>query len=198
MQLIIFGDRTAAEMKAVADEVCGHQFDRIQTCVVDANLVGFENYCRDLKSAQIEIRYLIGLIDMQIRRRIEKACQQLSLEPWKLIHPQAYIAPSAQISPGCFVAPQASIGINAVIGDHSIIHFGASVGHDAQLGRHCAVLPGARISGNVCLGEGVLVGSNAFIFQGTQIGDEAKIDALTYVKEDVPKRRIVSVRRSGA
>ncbi|MDB4545391.1 acyltransferase, partial [bacterium] len=85
---------------------------------------------------------------------------------------------------------------NARIGNHSIIHIHSSIGHDSQIGEYCAILPGARISGDVVLEDHVLIGSNSFVFQGTQVGRNARIDALTYVRDDIPEKSTLSCRRS--
>ncbi len=195
--LVIFGDRTAAEMLAVAEEICHDQFDQIGTCYVEPNEEKIGRHCRLLDDDKAEVAFMIGVLDLPLKLRIQQHCQARGYRPWTLIHPSAYVAKSAQIGPGCFIAPHAAIGIGAVIEDHTIVHFHASIGHGSHLGRHCAVLPGARISGRVRLEDGVLVGSNAFIFQGVSVGAHAQIDALTYVREDVVERRVVSVRRGG-
>ncbi|MBX3423915.1 MAG: hypothetical protein KF752_20345 [Pirellulaceae bacterium] len=193
--IIIFGDRTAAEMLAVAQEVCRDQFRQVETCFVNPENVHFDPQCKLLQEPASEVDYLIGVLDLNLKLRIEQVCQSRGYRPWTLIHPSAYVAASAKIGPGCFIAPHAAIGIEADIGEHTIVHFHASIGHGARLGRHCAILPGARISGRVHLEDGVLVGSNAFIYQGTTVGAQAQIDALTYVKDDLAPRRVVSVRR---
>ena len=95
---------------------------------------------------------------------------------------------------GCFLGPLATVSVDAIIGDHTILHIHCSIGHDSILGRHCSILPGARVSGDVTLGEGVLIGSNAFIFQGSRVGDHTHVDALTYVRGEIQDRQIVSVR----
>jgi acyl-[acyl carrier protein]--UDP-N-acetylglucosamine O-acyltransferase len=195
--LVIFGERTAAEMMAVAEEICHDQFDKIETCFVDPGEDKIGRQCKLLEDKAAEVAYMIGMLDLPLKLRIQQHCQTRGYRPWTLIHPTAYVAKSAQIGSGCFIAPHVAVGIGAVIEDHSIVHFHSSIGHGAHVGRHCAILPGARISGRVRLGDGVLVGSNAFIFQGVSIGSQAQIDALTYIKDDVPERRVVSVRRGG-
>jgi len=195
-KLFIFGDRTAAEMLAVAEETVAGEFVQIKTFFVSQDRQQLTQFCDSQRNEGSKNYYLIGVIDVEIRRRVEAICQQHDFSPFTLIHPSAYIAPTAKIGLGCFVAPLVAIGIDSSIGDHCVVHFGASLGHDGRLGKHCAILPGARISGQVTLSDGVLVGSNAFIHQGVTVGTDAKIDALTYVRENVAERRVISVRRS--
>ncbi len=194
-QLIIFGDQTAAEMEAVANEVYSSHFSHIMKCYVNAVDLTLVPDSEIPDDPTLETHYSIGVLDLNLRLRIEQMCESKAYQPCTLIHPSAYVASTARIGKGCFIAPHVAIGIDANLGDHSIVHFHSSIGHGARIGRHCAILPGARISGRVTLENGVLIGSNAFIFQGTKIGEGAKIDALTYVKDEVPARRVISVRR---
>ena len=195
MNLIIFGDRTASEMEAVAHEVYAKDFVRIVKCYVNPDDLTLDPMVEIPCNRTSKVFYTIGVLELGLKERIEQMCEAAGYQPWTLIHPTAYVPESAKIGKGCFIAPHAVIGIEAEIDEHSIIHFHASVGHGAKVGRHCAILPGARLSGRVELGDGVLVGSNAFIYQGTKVGERAQIDALTYVRDDVPPRRVVSVRR---
>ncbi len=194
-RLIIFGGKTAVEILAVAEEVHGSDFDRIECCYFSPEAT-FEAQGSALRLvAGEDACYIIGVIEWSLRNRIEHFAAQFQLRPFSIVHPSAYVASSAIIGAGCFLAPQCVVAVNATVGDHCLVHFHSSIGHHAVMGRHCAILPGARISGEVRLGDGVLVGSNAFVFQKTNIGDRVQIDALTYVKEDLPANRTVSVRR---
>lgn len=193
--LIVFGDRTASEMEAVAREVYSDHFVQILKCYVNPENLSLDPNVSMPCNQTSTIYYAIGVLDLKLKLRIEAMCCSLGYRPWSLVHPSAYVPSSVKLGAGCFIAPHAAIGIDAEIGDHSIVHFHASVGHGAKIGRHCAILPGARLSGHVELGDGVLVGSNAFIYQGTKVGEQAQIDALTYVRENVAPRRVLSVRR---
>jgi UDP-3-O-[3-hydroxymyristoyl] glucosamine N-acyltransferase len=179
----------------VAVEVYSEEFSRIDQFFVNPNDKQLDSIEPIIDLVAEQVYYCIGVLDVQLRLQIQRASEKKGFQPWSIIHPSAYITATAKIGVGCFVAPLAAIGLDAVIGDHSLVHFHASIGHNAVLGRHCAVLPGARISGHVECQDGVMVGSNAFIFQGTKIGSNVKVDALTYVRRDVPANQTVSMRR---
>ena len=194
--LVVFGNRTAEEILA-ALRLCGDsEFDSAIRYFFEDDLpdderlagvpTGFDTY-----------HYCIGVLDHSIRREIETSMNRRGWVPHTVIHPSAVIDESAKIGGGCFIGAMAAVSIDAVIGEHSIIHMQSTVGHDSVVGRHCAVLPGARISGQVTLGDAVLVGSNAFVYQGSRIGDHAQIDAMTYVRGDKPGGHIYSIRHPG-
>jgi len=191
--LVVFGDQTADEVISAAHEDCANKFDTIRKFLYTDQIDKNPDF-REFIASSSEINYILGMIDVRLKPKVREFAESKNLVACSVIHPTAYVAPSAIIGEGTFVAPQAVISVNAKIGAHSVIHIHSSVGHDCQIGEYCAVLPGARISGNVSVEEGVMIGSGAFVFQGVHIGYRAQIDALTYVRNDIAAKRIVSCR----
>ncbi len=191
--LIVFGTDTADEIVGAAQDSCANEFDVIKTFRFDDSLDQDPDFLATIANS-IYCNFIVGITDVRLKPRVVEFASANGLKPFSVIHPTAYVAPSATIGDGTFVAPQAVVSVNAKVGSHSIIHFHSSVGHDSQIAEYCAILPGARISGNVTLAEGVVVGSGAFVFQGVHIGRRSQIDALTYVRHDVEPNRTVSCR----
>ncbi|MDB4372205.1 hypothetical protein N9Z53_00375 [Mariniblastus sp.] len=194
--LIVFGNQTADEIVSTAEEVGGDRFDAIQKFVFHEEIGSNPEFCNFVQSHS-NLSYIIGMTDVRMKPRVQAFADEFNMTPVSIIHPTAYVAPSATIGNGVFVAPQAVISVNAFVEDHSIIHIHSSVGHDCKIDKFCAVLPGARISGNVTLGKSVMIGSGAFIFQGVKIGYRSQVDALTYVRHDVAEKQVVSCRYRG-
>ncbi|MFN9964950.1 MAG: acetyltransferase [Planctomycetota bacterium] len=194
--LVIFGNRTAAEVAEAAraamyaGKLPGQ---RIEQLWFDPERFVSHDRPR-LEAAATRISYLAAVSDEAWRLRIDEACQQAGWTAETVIHPTAVISPSATIEAGAFIGPLAVVSSEARVGAHSIVHIHASVGHDCQVGAFCSILPGARLSGNVRIGDRVLVGSNAFIGAGLSVGDDCRIDALSYVGRDIPEGHLVSPR----
>jgi sugar O-acyltransferase (sialic acid O-acetyltransferase NeuD family) len=108
-----------------------------------------------------------------------------------LIHPTAYVEPSAQLSAGVHVFPHAYIGSQAQIGFGCIVNTGAIVSHDCVLGDYANISPGAMLAGEVQLGRGVLVGMGATLNLRVKVGAGARIGNGATVKEDVPDNGVV-------
>lgn len=102
-----------------------------------------------------------------------------------LIDPTAVVATS-RVGRGSVIAPQAVVMVDSALGDHTLVNYGATIGHDVHAGEGCSFMPGARISGFVRLGSYVLVGANAVVLDGLTIGDGATIGAGAVVTRDVP------------
>ena len=112
-----------------------------------------------------------------------------------IVHPTAFVEPSARLSAGVQVLPHAYVGSEAEIGFGSIVNTSAVVSHDCRLGAYANVSPGALLAGGVTLGEAALVGMGVTVNLGVAIGDGARVGNSAVVKKDVPAGGIV---RAGA
>lgn len=191
--LVVFGDRTAEEFveTAAAAMMAGSlQASRIEKLYFDPKSFASEDAGRFGE----DVRYIVGIADEEWKRRVVEACNAAGWSAQTVLHPSAIVAPSARVHAGAFVGPLAVVSSHAEVGAHALVHLHASVGHDCRVGEFSAVLPGARLSGNVYVGAGVVVGSNTFVGAGVRIGDGCRIDAQSYVTQDVPAGFLVSPR----
>ncbi|RDW21458.1 hypothetical protein CWR48_03405 [Oceanobacillus arenosus] len=76
-----------------------------------------------------------------------------------LIHPTAYISPSASVEIGSIVCPKAVINNNSIVKMVSIISIGALVDHDSYIG------------------EGSHINSGAIVMANSSVERKAKLDA---------------------
>lgn len=112
-----------------------------------------------------------------------------------VVHPRAYIEPSAEVAEGCQVFFNAYIGSDVKVGFGSIINTGAIISHDCVLGDYVNISPGAILAGAVTIGERTLVGMGVTINLGVKIGAGSRIGNSAVIKADVPENGIV---RAGA
>lgn len=103
-----------------------------------------------------------------------------------LIHPTAWVSPSAQLGIGSVVFAQAAIQAQAVIGSGAILNTGCSVDHDAQLGDGVHICPGARLAGEVQVGDRSWIGIGASVIQQIRIGADVTVGAGAAVVRDLP------------
>ena len=80
---------------------------------------------------------------MEWINRIEESGGQLAT----LIHPTAYVSPTATINPGTVILPHAIINTDVVVGKGCIINLGAIVDHGCILEEVVHIAPGAIIKG---------------------------------------------------
>ena len=126
----------------------------------------------------------IGHPDTRLRwlAKLEAAGYRLPL----LIHPSAWVSPSAQIGPGSVVFAQAAVQAKAMIGKGAILNTGCSVDHDAQLADGVHLCPGSRLAGTVHIGARSWIGIGASVIQQVRIGSDVTVGAGAAVVRDLP------------
>ena len=80
---------------------------------------------------------------MEWINRIEESDGKLAT----LVHPTAYVSPTATINPGTVILPHAIINTDVVVGKGCIINLGAIVDHGCILEEGVHIAPGAVIKG---------------------------------------------------
>lgn len=136
-----------------------------------------------------------GIGNVSIRIRVFERLAQASFSNPPLVHPAAFVEPSAALSDGVQVFPHAYIGSEARIGFGVIVNTGAIVSHECQVGDYVNLSPGSILAGQVQIGAGGLVGMGVTVNLRTVIGQGARIGNSAVVKADVPNGGIV---RAGA
>lgn len=118
-----------------------------------------------------------------------------ALEGWAtVIHPGAWVSPTASVEPGAVIMAGAVIQTGARVGAHCVVNSGAIVEHDVELGAFSHAAPAAVLGGGVRVGEGAYIGMGAAVRDHVAIGAEALIGMGAVVVTDVaPGRRVLGV-----
>lgn len=101
-----------------------------------------------------------------------------------VVHPRAWVSPSAHLGGGTVVMAGAVVQADSVIGDACIVNTSCSVDHDCRLGDAVLIAPGARLSGDVTVGDRSWIGVGACIRQGIHIGRDVVVGAGAVVVKD--------------
>jgi len=110
---------------------------------------------------------IIGIGDNAQRRDMARA---LSFEWRTVVHPSAFVHPSAKLGRGTVVFAGAVVQPDAVIGDHVIVNTGATVDHDCIIDDYAHLAPGVHLAGSVHVGEGAFLGIGSVAIAGVRIG----------------------------
>jgi acetyltransferase EpsM len=103
-----------------------------------------------------------------------------------VVHPAAWVSPSATLGPGTVVLAGAIVNTGAAIGAHVIVNSGAIVEHDAVIGDHAHLAPAATVGGGARVGQDAFIGLNATVRDHVEVGDGATVGMGAAVTEDVP------------
>ena len=96
--------------------------------------------------AKVAPRYdeaFVGLGNNKLRRTLQQRLQELGCVVPVLVHPRAYVSPSAVLSAGCIVEPMALVNANTVLEEGCLVSVGAIVDHDVVMGAYSHVNAGA-------------------------------------------------------
>jgi sugar O-acyltransferase (sialic acid O-acetyltransferase NeuD family) len=135
-------------------------------------------------------RYVIAVGSPHGRRLLADRLAERGAELATIVHPTAWVAPTASLGPGTIVAPFAFVGPEAQLGANVALNIYASVGHDAVLGGQCVLSPYATVNGNVVLEEAVFLGTHATVLARLRVGAEARVAAGAVVYRDVPAQHL--------
>ena len=196
---IIGGASTALEIRETVDLYYRDEFKSVYNIVGDNEKIGINTAIRDSElvavlSSTSNIGFILGFTNYDLRKKFRDIFLSFGGKEVTIVHPRAYLSPSAQIGDGVYIAPNCVISTNAKVEHSVIINMNVTVGHDACINCDTFLNPGARVSGHVNIGERCLVGAGAFIFQGLTIGNNCYIDALTYIDRDIPDNKLCTSR----
>ena len=191
MKVIVYG--TGGHCSVVIDAILSAGLGDIE-CLVDDDqckwgltLYGYLVISpEELKERFKEAFLFIAIGDNKIRMRKARELEKLEAKFLTVIHPTAYISPSASLGEGTFVGANAVVNPCAKIGKHCIINTGAVVEHHCEIADFVHVAPNATLGGKVFVGESTLVGLSATILPKVKVGRDSIIGAGAVVKDDVP------------
>ena len=86
-----------------------------------------------------------------------------------VVHPTAWVSPSARLGQGCVVMAFSQVASNAVLEEHNIVLSHCAINHDAKLGRGTICASGVVVSGKVTVGESCYLGAGTILRDGVTV-----------------------------
>ncbi len=151
---------------------------------------------RDWASKQTDLRSIgaisaIGGARGLDRLRLLDLFAQTGLATPSLIHPRAWVSPTASLGRNCHILANATVSAHASIGDATIVNTSASVDHECVLAEGVHIGPGAVLCGCVAVERNVFVGAGATVLPRLRLGENSTIGAGAVVTRDVPPGAVV-------
>lgn len=122
----------------------------------------------------------------RLRQRIGGKLEALGYNQPSLVHPSAFLSPTARLGAGVLVMARAVLGTEALLGRWAILNTGAVADHDNQLHEACHVAPGCALAGTVQVGARSLIGVGSSVRPNITIGADVVVGAGSAVVADVP------------
>ena len=135
------------------------------------------------QAATAQVPAVLCLDDGRQRKAV---AEQLDI-PWgSVIHPHAFLYPSATIGPGTIVLEGAVIQPSVTIGRHVMISANATIAHDCVVEDYAHLWPGVDLAGSVRIGEGASIEVGAVVIPNLRVGAWTTVGPRAAVIRDVP------------
>src|ERR1700736_723761 len=126
-----------------------------------------------------------GVGENRLRQRLGARLRELGFALPPVIHPEAFISPTAQILDGAVIMARAVVGTQTIVREFAIVNTGAIIDHDNVIGEAAHVAPGCSLAGSVRIGARALVGVGSSIRPKITVGADAVVGAGSAVVKDV-------------
>lgn len=143
------------------------------------------------QGVRLAVNAVGGIGSLAVRSKVFQALAQAGFDCPPVVHPTAWVEPSASLAAGVQVFPHAYVGSEVRVGFGTIINTGAIVSHECVLGECVNISPGAMLAGRVQVGRGALIGMGVTVNLQVQVGAGARLGNGATVKTDVPPNGIV-------
>lgn len=125
-----------------------------------------------------DFRYgFVAIGNPDVRRQHVKLLETAGVTPATLIHPTAYVSPSAQLQQGCCVEPNATVQTGATLGLATFVASGAVVRHDAIVGDFCHIDCNAVVESSAVVPAATKVSCNS-VFAKVQGAASGALEGL--------------------
>lgn len=137
-------------------------------------------------------RFVVSLGNPTLRQLLAERLAQRGARFVSIVHPSAWIAPTARVEDGCVVGPFAAVGSFARVEPHVILNLYTAAGHDTRIGACSVLSPYSVVNGGGALGQRVFLGTHATVTPNVRVGDDSKVSAGAVVYREVPSRSLAT------
>ncbi len=169
----------ASVLAADVTFVVGRDADRFPGCITERDI--FErpdDFSRD--------DFYIGINIDSTRRKLFDHCTQLGLRLPVCRASHSFIAQDAQVGAGAVILPGSVVNARAVVGRNTIISTLSSIDHDCVLGDHSQMMAGVTLGGMVRTGEMCFFGIKSAVCPGVTLGNAVTVMAGALVVRSAP------------
>lgn len=136
-----------------------------------------------------EVEFVIAVGEPASRRLLFERVAEHGFGFATIVHPSAFVAPSARLGKGVFIKMQSIVSSEAVIEDNVFVQADCIVGHDVHIGAHTQVSAFSHIAGHAHIGEQCYLGVRASVREDCTMGDDVVLAMGAVVMEKrVPSR----------
>jgi acetyltransferase EpsM len=165
----------------------------VGTVVMGVPVLGGEEMLPEVyrHGLRLAINGVGGINHYEVRLRVFELLKEAGFGFPTLVHPTAWIEPSAGLYDGAQVLANSYISSEARVGFGTVINAGVVVSHECRLGQVVNLSPGAMLAGGVTVEDYAQIGMAATVNLNICIGSRARVGNGATVKADVPAGTVV-------
>ena len=137
-----------------------------------------------------DVSYTVALGDPFARSQIFRKILLAGGEAATIVHPKAWISPSATIGEGSVISPFCYLKAGARIGRFCLLEVGCSIGVENEVGEGVFLGPSCQLNAHVRIGEKSFLGTGAVVIPQRKIGAGCIIGAGATVTEYIPPNKV--------
>jgi len=170
-KLLLYGGKSFSDTIEELANICGH---RVVSRINDydpcpPHVVALDTARQMFSPKDHIIALAIGYKNLKARLSAYERIKRLGYRAATLIHPSAYVSPTASIGEGSLVMAQACVDGRSVIGEACVLWPKACINHDVLVGRNTFISPSATLCGNVHVGESSFIGASVVVVDGASL-----------------------------
>ena len=159
--------------------------------VKDISVIGSDDAVLHYPNSEVVLVNAVGPLPKKTNREaLSTKFINLGYQFLTLIHPRAYVAPSAKIEDGAQIMAGALVQSQSRIGRLSVVNSGVIIEHDCSIGDHAHIAPGAILCGGVQTAEGVFIGSGAVVLENIRLGANSILAAGVTLRKDLMENEV--------
>lgn len=153
--------------------------------IMDVPVIGSTEILNDVRQHGVE-HAVVARGDNCIRRDLAARLRKSDFILPTLVHPAAFVDPTARIGGGTLICLRAIVGVAVEIGENCIINSGAIVDHECTVESNVHIAPGTVVGGRCRVGNGSFVGIGVVVRDGITVGAGTIIGAGAAVVANIP------------
>ncbi len=158
---------------------------------VGLKYLGPDSAIKEIKNLYPNAKYVIGIGDVLLRKKLIDLYEESGIEFETVIHPSSIVSHDVVIGRGSVVFPRTVINAGSELGQHCIVNTGAVIEHDNIIGNNVHIGPGCVTGGQVRIKDDTLVGLGSSIRNNTTIGEKCIIGCGSVVVGNIDDNLLV-------
>jgi sugar O-acyltransferase (sialic acid O-acetyltransferase NeuD family) len=153
-------------------------------------VIGQADMLDNLRGTYNEVVVAIG--NNKMRLSLVKRALALGYRIATIVHPAAYVSPTARLGAGTVVFAGAVVQTGATLGMACIVNTGATIDHDCHLGDGVHASPGVHLGGGVEVGACAWIGIGSSVREYTRLGSYVTVGAGAAVVSDFSDNVVIT------